>query len=129
MVELLREGSRGEEVRRLQRNLNAALANQVVILDGKNILPLEMGTAYSANAPRLPKTAGGISIHPPGLESFLKHKPTKIGSTSTPEFWLFGSKMDFFHSHALFTFVAYLSVRHSYAIQMWDETFPSYPSF
>jgi hypothetical protein len=44
MAELLLEGSRGEEVRRLQRNLNAALANQVIILDGKNILPLETKT-------------------------------------------------------------------------------------
>jgi len=44
MAELLLEGSRGEEVRRLQRNLNAALADQVVILDGKNILPLETKT-------------------------------------------------------------------------------------
>ena len=44
MAELLLEGSRGEEVRRLQRNLNAALANQVIILDGKNILPLETRT-------------------------------------------------------------------------------------
>jgi peptidoglycan hydrolase-like protein with peptidoglycan-binding domain len=44
MAELLLEVSRGEEVRRLQRNRNAALANQVIILDGKNILPLETKT-------------------------------------------------------------------------------------
>ncbi|HKV80726.1 MAG TPA: peptidoglycan-binding domain-containing protein [Candidatus Sulfotelmatobacter sp.] len=44
MAQLLIEGSRGEEVRRLQRNLNAALANQVIIMDGKNILPLETKT-------------------------------------------------------------------------------------
>jgi len=41
MAQLLIEGSRGEEVRRLQRNLNAALAGTQIILDGKNILPLD----------------------------------------------------------------------------------------
>jgi peptidoglycan hydrolase-like protein with peptidoglycan-binding domain len=44
MAELLIEGSRGEEVRRLQRNLNVALAGQVVIVDGYNVLPLETQT-------------------------------------------------------------------------------------
>ena len=40
MAQILIEGSRGEEVRRLQRNLNAALAQTRIIVDGKNILPL-----------------------------------------------------------------------------------------
>jgi hypothetical protein len=44
MAEFLIEGSRGEEVRRLQRNLNAALANQTIMLNGQNILPLETQT-------------------------------------------------------------------------------------
>ncbi len=37
---LLIRGSSGEGVRRLQKNLNAALANRQLIVDGKNILPL-----------------------------------------------------------------------------------------
>jgi hypothetical protein len=41
MAQILIEGSRGEEVRRLQGNLNVALAKQKIILDGQNILPLE----------------------------------------------------------------------------------------
>lgn len=44
MAELLIEGSRGEEVRRLQRNLNVALAGQQVIVDGSNVIPLETQT-------------------------------------------------------------------------------------
>ena len=44
MAELLIEGSRGEEVRRLQRNLNEAMSGQVILLDGVNILPLETTT-------------------------------------------------------------------------------------
>jgi len=40
MAQLLIEGSRGEEVRRLQTNLNAALAETRILLDGRNILPL-----------------------------------------------------------------------------------------
>jgi len=44
MAELLLIGSRGEEVRRLQRNLNAALAGQVVLVDGHNAIPLETQT-------------------------------------------------------------------------------------
>ena len=41
MAQLLIQGSRGEEVRRLQKNLNAALCNRPVIVDGKNIMPLD----------------------------------------------------------------------------------------
>jgi hypothetical protein len=44
MPEILLQGSRGEEVRRLQRNLNEALKQQQVILDGQNIMPLETKT-------------------------------------------------------------------------------------
>jgi peptidoglycan hydrolase-like protein with peptidoglycan-binding domain len=44
MAEILIEGSRGEEVRRLQRNLNVALGKRTIILDGQNILPLETQT-------------------------------------------------------------------------------------
>jgi hypothetical protein len=40
MAQLLLKGSRGEEVRRLQKNLNAALGKRPVILDGQNIMPL-----------------------------------------------------------------------------------------
>jgi len=44
MAEVLVQGSHGEEVRRLQRNLNAALAKTAVIVDGRNVLPLETKT-------------------------------------------------------------------------------------
>jgi peptidoglycan hydrolase-like protein with peptidoglycan-binding domain len=44
MPDVLVLGSQGEEVRRLQRNLNAALAKTTVIVDGKNVLPLETKT-------------------------------------------------------------------------------------
>jgi peptidoglycan hydrolase-like protein with peptidoglycan-binding domain len=41
MAELLLMGSRGEEVKRLQKNLNVALAGQQIFVDGRSIMPLE----------------------------------------------------------------------------------------